>query len=58
MDCLIFSFFTMVNHMNDIRNAEKVLGEIDYSLTEKQIKGKDYSRSLYIVKNVKKGDFF
>lgn len=42
--------------VNDIRKAEKAIGEIDYCLTEKQKKGKDYSRSLYIVKNVKKGD--
>tara|TARA_B110000003_G_scaffold32686_2_gene30399 strand:+ start:8266 stop:9279 length:1014 start_codon:yes stop_codon:yes gene_type:complete len=42
--------------VNDIRKAEKAIGEIDYCLTEKQKKGKDYSRSLYIIKNVKKGD--
>ena len=42
--------------VNDIRKAEKAIGEIDYCLTEKQKKGKDYSRSLYITKNVKKGD--
>ena len=44
--------------VNDIRKAEKAIGEIDYCLTEKQKKGRDYSRSIYIVKNVKKGDVF
>lgn len=39
-----------------VREAEKVIGEIDYNLTPKQIKGKDFSRSLYVVQNIKKGD--
>ncbi len=42
--------------VDDVRKTEIALGEIDYSLTEKQKKGKDFSRSLYIVKDVKKGD--
>ena len=39
-----------------VREAEKSLGVIDYKLTEKQITGKQFTRSLYISKNVKKGD--
>jgi pseudaminic acid synthase len=39
-----------------VREAEKAIGKVDYHLTEKQIKGKDFSRSLYVVKDLKKGD--
>lgn len=39
-----------------VREAEKAIGVVDYSLTEKQQKGKDFSRSLYVVKDIKKGD--
>jgi len=39
-----------------VREAEKAVGEINYDLTEKQIKGRDFSRSLYVVEAVKKGD--
>lgn len=39
-----------------VREAESAIGIVDYSLTEKQAKGKDFSRSLYIVENVKVGD--
>ena len=42
--------------VKNVRDAEKSLGKIEYNLTEKQKKGKDFSRSLYIVKNVKKGE--
>ena len=39
-----------------IKQSENAIGNIDYSLTEKQKKGKYFSRSLYVVKNVKTGD--
>lgn len=39
-----------------VRSAEKARGKTSYALTEKQLKGKDFSRSLYVVKPVKKGD--
>lgn len=39
-----------------VREAESAIGIVDYNLTEKQIKGKDFSRSLYLVKDVKAGD--
>ena len=39
-----------------IRSAESALGKVSYSLTNKQKRGRLFSRSLYITKNVKKGD--
>ena len=39
-----------------VREAESAIGMVDYSLTEKQAKGKRFSRSLYIIKDVKAGD--
>ncbi|WP_071057851.1 pseudaminic acid synthase [Pelistega sp. MC2] len=39
-----------------VRDAEKAIGRVDYQLTEKQQKGKDFARSLYVVKDVKAGD--
>jgi pseudaminic acid synthase len=39
-----------------VRNAEKAIGKVDYQLTEKQLKGKDFSRSLYVVKDIKEGE--
>jgi pseudaminic acid synthase len=42
--------------VNAIRDAEKAIGRIDYNLTEKQLKGRDFCRSLYVVKDIKKGE--
>lgn len=39
-----------------VREAEKAIGKVDYTLTEKQKKGKDFSRSLYVVENIKEGE--
>lgn len=39
-----------------VREAEKAMGTVDYTLTEKQAKGKDFSRSLYVVKDIKAGE--
>jgi len=39
-----------------VREAELALGQVDYTLTEKQIQGRNFSRSLYISKDVKKGE--
>ena len=39
-----------------VREAEKAIGVVDYTLTEKQVKGKDFSRSLYVVADVKEGE--
>ena len=38
------------------RDAEKAIGKVDYNLTDKQKKGKDFSRSLYIVEDVAEGE--
>jgi len=48
-----FEFSEMVK---SIREAEISIGEIDYKLTPKQKKGKDFSRSLYFVKELKVGE--
>lgn len=39
-----------------VREAEKAVGEVSYELTEKQKKGKNFSRSLYVVKDIRKGE--
>ncbi|MEZ4988794.1 MAG: pseudaminic acid synthase [Saprospiraceae bacterium] len=39
-----------------VREAEKAIGTVNYTLTEKQLKGRDFSRSLYVVKDIKAGD--
>lgn len=39
-----------------VRKAEMAIGKVDYTLTEKQIKGKDFSRSLYVVEDIKEGE--
>ena len=41
-----------------VREAEKAIGKIDYNLTEKQEKGKQFGRSLYVVEDIKKGEVF
>jgi pseudaminic acid synthase len=46
-------FTTMVKA---VREAESAIGKVDYALTEKQTKGKDFSRSLYVVEDMKAGD--
>lgn len=42
--------------VKSIREAEKAIGKVDYNLTPKQIKGRDFSRSLYIVEDIAVGD--
>lgn len=39
-----------------VREAESAIGVVDYKLTEKQAKGKDFSRSLYVVQDMKADD--
>jgi pseudaminic acid synthase len=39
-----------------VREAEKASGLVDYKLTEKQAKGRDFSRSLYIAEDIKAGE--
>lgn len=57
------SAFSMELHefkqmVNDIRIAEKALGEVNYSLTEKEKVSKVFRRSLFVVKDVAKGEKF
>ena len=42
--------------VRSIREAEKSLGKVKYSLTKKQKEARKFSRSLYVVKNVKMGE--
>lgn len=39
-----------------IREVEKALGVVSYNLTEKQLEGRAFCRSLYITKDAKKGE--
>ena len=39
-----------------VRNTEKALGKIDYSLSEKAKKSRQFARSLYVVKDIKAGE--
>jgi pseudaminic acid synthase len=41
-----------------VRETELAIGKVDYTLTDKQSEGKDFSRSLYITEDVKKGEVF
>lgn len=41
-----------------VRDAEKLLGKVDYSMDEKKKKSRRFSRSLYVAKNIKKGELF
>lgn len=42
--------------VKSLREAESALGVVDYKLTTKQQKGRDFSRSLYVVQDIKKDD--
>ena len=39
-----------------IRDTEKLLGKVDYSMTEKKQKNRQFARSLYISKDIKKDE--
>ena len=41
-----------------VRLAEKALGQVSFELTEKQKQGRSFSRSLYVSKDIKKGELF
>lgn len=44
--------------VKSIREVEKALGTISYDLTEKQKSSREHSRSLFVVKDIKKGELF
>ncbi|GAB4153891.1 MAG: pseudaminic acid synthase [Winogradskyella sp.] len=39
-----------------VRLTEKLIGNVDYEMTEKKKKSKEFARSLFVVNDVKKGD--
>lgn len=41
-----------------VRDSEKLLGKVDYSMTEKKKKSRQFARSLYVSKDIKKGEVF
>lgn len=41
-----------------VRQAEAALGQVSYTLTDKQRKGREFSRSLYVVEDVAAGQVF
>ncbi len=41
-----------------IRDTEKLLGKVDYTLNEKRAKQRRFARSLYISKDIKEGEIF
>lgn len=57
------SSFSMEPHefksmVDDIRNIKKALGKVSYKLTEKQKKSRERGRSLYVSKDISKGETF
>ncbi len=42
--------------VKSIRNVEKAIGQVAYPTDIKQIKGRQFSRSLYVAEDMKKGD--
>lgn len=41
-----------------VRSVEKALGEVSYELTEKMKRSREFSRSLFVVQDVKAGEVF
>jgi len=41
-----------------VRDTEKLLGRVNYTMTEKKKQSRRFSRSLYIAKDIQKGDIF
>ena len=46
------------NMVKAVRSTEKAIGVVNYSLSEKAKNSRVFSRSLYIVENIKKGEKF
>ena len=42
--------------VDSVRLAEKMTGKVDYEMTEKKKKSREFSRSLFVVQDVKKGE--
>ena len=41
-----------------VRDCEKLLGKVDYEMTEKKQKSRLFARSLYVSKDIKEGELF
>jgi len=44
--------------VRSVREAEKSLGRVDYDMTEKKQKSREFSRSLFVVRDIAKGERF
>ncbi len=42
--------------VDSVRLTESLMGKVDYEMTPKKMKSREFSRSLFVVKDVKKGD--
>lgn len=42
--------------VNSVRNVEKAVGKVSYDLSEKTRKSREFSKSLFVVEDVKKGE--
>ena len=42
--------------VNAVRKAEEMIGKVDYEMTDKKKKSRQFSRSLFVVKDVKAGE--
>jgi pseudaminic acid synthase len=41
-----------------VREAEKVIGKVDYEMTDKKRRSREFCRSLYVVEEIKRGEQF
>lgn len=44
--------------VKDIRNTEKAIGKISYDISEKEKTSRDFRKSIFVVKDIKKGEKF
>ncbi|WP_256961508.1 pseudaminic acid synthase [Thermoanaerobacterium thermosaccharolyticum] len=44
--------------VRSVREVEKALGDVSYELSAKTMKSREFSRSLFVVKDVKEGEIF
>lgn len=44
--------------VDSVRDAEKAIGKVTYELTDKKVKSREFSRSLFVVEDIKKGEIF
>lgn len=42
--------------VDSIRNVEKALGKVSYELSDKMKSNREFSRSLFVVEDIKKGE--